>query len=105
MPSLFPKISSTPYPFALFGTVKKLDEWVFMFKFLPWCQFFYAIDCLCMFLTLHLQDVSNLTNFMTNTIGLTPDDKQLSVSGRNWGEVDLDGLFLFLSFLGLAKIT
>jgi structure-specific recognition protein 1 len=47
------------------------------------------------------QDVSNLTNFMTNTIGLTPDDKQLSVSGRNWGEVDLDGNML--SFLVGAK--
>lgn len=40
------------------------------------------------------QDVGNLTTFMTNTIGLTPEDKQLSVSGRNWGEVDLDGNML-----------
>lgn len=47
------------------------------------------------------QDVGNLTNFMTNTIGLAPEDKQLSVSGRNWGEVDLDGNML--SFLVGSK--
>eukprot|EP01018_Ginkgo_biloba_P011099 Gb_14151 [translate_table: standard] len=40
------------------------------------------------------QDVSNLTNFMTNTMGVTPEEKQLSLSGRNWGEVDLDGNML-----------
>ncbi|TQD69764.1 hypothetical protein C1H46_044702 [Malus baccata] len=37
------------------------------------------------------QDVTSLTNYFQNTCGLTPAEKQLSVSGRNWGEVDLSG--------------
>ncbi|XP_010528322.1 PREDICTED: FACT complex subunit SSRP1 [Tarenaya hassleriana] len=37
------------------------------------------------------QDVASLTNFFQNTCGITPEEKQLSVSGRNWGEVDLNG--------------
>lgn len=32
-----------------------------------------------------------MTNFFQNTCGITPEEKQLSVSGRNWGEVDLNG--------------
>jgi structure-specific recognition protein 1 len=32
-----------------------------------------------------------VTNFFQNTCGITPEEKQLSVSGRNWGEVDLNG--------------
>jgi len=24
-------------------------------------------------------------------MGVTPDEKQLSVSGHNWGEIDIDG--------------
>ncbi|PKI34447.1 hypothetical protein CRG98_045157, partial [Punica granatum] len=36
------------------------------------------------------QDVASLTNFFQNTCGMTPEEKQLSVSGRNWGEVDLN---------------
>ncbi|GMY13583.1 FACT complex subunit SSRP1 isoform X1 [Fagus crenata] len=40
------------------------------------------------------QDVTSLTNFFQNTCGLTPEEKQLSVSGRNWGEVDLNGNML-----------
>lgn len=43
------------------------------------------------------QDVTNLTNFFQNSFGLSTEDKQLSVSGKNWGEVDLDGNML--SFL------
>eukprot|EP00252_Welwitschia_mirabilis_P021283 TRINITY_DN5415_c0_g1_i1.p1 TRINITY_DN5415_c0_g1~~TRINITY_DN5415_c0_g1_i1.p1 ORF type:complete len:652 (+),score=167.25 TRINITY_DN5415_c0_g1_i1:276-2231(+) len=43
------------------------------------------------------QDVTTLSNYMSSTFGITPDDKQLSVSGRNWGEIDLDGSTL--SFL------
>ncbi|XP_010029288.2 FACT complex subunit SSRP1 [Eucalyptus grandis] len=39
-------------------------------------------------------DVISLTNFFQNTCGLTPEEKQLSVSGRNWGEVDLSGNML-----------
>ncbi|KAE8022071.1 hypothetical protein FH972_007905 [Carpinus fangiana] len=36
-------------------------------------------------------DVTSVTNFFQNTCGITPEEKQLSVSGRNWGEVDLNG--------------
>ncbi|CAK9175391.1 unnamed protein product [Ilex paraguariensis] len=43
------------------------------------------------------QDVTSLTNFFQNTCGLAPEEKQLSVSGKNWGEVDLNGNML--SFL------
>ncbi|KAB1211652.1 FACT complex subunit SSRP1 [Morella rubra] len=40
------------------------------------------------------QDVTSLTNFFQSTCGITPEEKQLSVSGRNWGEVDLNGNML-----------
>ncbi|PWA40734.1 FACT complex subunit SSRP1 [Artemisia annua] len=40
------------------------------------------------------QDVISLTNFFQNSCGLTTEEKQLSVSGRNWGEVDLNGNML-----------
>ncbi|XP_022774469.1 FACT complex subunit SSRP1-like [Durio zibethinus] len=40
------------------------------------------------------QDVASLTNFFQNNCGITPEEKQLSVSGRNWGEVDLSGNML-----------
>lgn len=43
-----------------------------------------------------LQDVASLSNFFQNTCGITPEEKQLSVSGRNWGEVDLNGWLPFL---------
>ncbi|KAF4350909.1 hypothetical protein CsatB_021651 [Cannabis sativa] len=36
------------------------------------------------------QDVSSLSTYFQSTCGLTPEEKQLSVSGRNWGEVDLN---------------
>lgn len=39
-----------------------------------------------------LKDIASLTSFFQNTCGITPEEKQLSVSGRNWGEVDLNGL-------------
>ncbi|KAL5806615.1 hypothetical protein ACOSQ4_029348 [Xanthoceras sorbifolium] len=39
-------------------------------------------------------DVASLTNFFQNNCGITPEEKQLSVSGRNWGEVDLNGNML-----------
>jgi structure-specific recognition protein 1 len=38
-----------------------------------------------------LQDVLSLTNFFQNTFGIAVKEKQLSVSGRNWGDVDLNG--------------
>nr|BAH56794.1 AT3G28730 [Arabidopsis thaliana] len=37
------------------------------------------------------QDVPSLSSFFQSSYGKTPDEKQLSVSGRNWGEVDLHG--------------
>ncbi|XP_031287257.1 FACT complex subunit SSRP1 [Pistacia vera] len=40
------------------------------------------------------QDVASLTNFFQSNCDLTPEEKQLSVSGRNWGEVDLNGNML-----------
>lgn len=43
------------------------------------------------------QDVITVTNFFQNSCGITPEEKQLSVSGRNWGEVDLnDNMLKFL---------
>ncbi|XP_039042636.1 FACT complex subunit SSRP1-like [Hibiscus syriacus] len=40
------------------------------------------------------QDVVSLTNFFQNNCGITPEEKQLSVSGHNWGDVDLNGNML-----------
>lgn len=40
------------------------------------------------------QDVISLTNFFQNSCGLTTEEKQLSVCGKNWGEVDLKGNML-----------
>ncbi|KAL7100842.1 hypothetical protein ACP275_08G020100 [Erythranthe tilingii] len=36
------------------------------------------------------QDVASLTTFFQSSLGTTPQEKQLSVSGKNWGEVDLN---------------
>lgn len=36
-----------------------------------------------------------MSTYFQNTCGITPEEKQLSVSGRNWGEVDLNGNYLF----------
>ncbi|KFK33752.1 hypothetical protein AALP_AA5G055500 [Arabis alpina] len=43
------------------------------------------------------QDVASLTSFFQTSFGKTPEEKQLSVSGRNWGEVDLNGNSLTFS--------
>ncbi|PIA62533.1 hypothetical protein AQUCO_00200505v1 [Aquilegia coerulea] len=40
------------------------------------------------------QDVSSLTSSIQGNFGKTPEEKQLSISGHNWGEVDLDGNML-----------
>ncbi|ERN03798.1 FACT complex subunit SSRP1 [Amborella trichopoda] len=40
------------------------------------------------------QDVNNLNSFISNTLGITPQEKQLSVSGRNFGEIELNGNML-----------
>lgn len=37
------------------------------------------------------QDVSSLTTYFQNNCGITPEEKQLSVSGKNWGEIDING--------------
>ncbi|GER35809.1 FACT complex subunit SSRP1, partial [Striga asiatica] len=37
------------------------------------------------------QDVASLSTFFQSNFGKTPEEKQLSVSGKNWGEVDLNG--------------
>ncbi|MCO5551234.1 hypothetical protein L7F22_004733 [Adiantum nelumboides] len=40
------------------------------------------------------QDVSTLSSFLSANMGVTPEDKPLSVIGRNWGQADLDGNML-----------
>ncbi|CAA6666217.1 unnamed protein product [Spirodela intermedia] len=40
------------------------------------------------------QDVTNLTNFIQKSIGIAPEEKQLSVSGHNWGGIDINGNML-----------
>ncbi|CAN6456058.1 unnamed protein product [Victoria cruziana] len=40
------------------------------------------------------QDVNSLTSFMQNSMGKTPEEKQLSIGGCNWGDVDLNGNML-----------
>ncbi|KAK9669639.1 hypothetical protein RND81_13G145600 [Saponaria officinalis] len=40
------------------------------------------------------QDVANLTSFFRSNYGMTPEEKQLSVNGHNWGEVDFNGNML-----------
>ncbi|MBA0614608.1 hypothetical protein Godav_014879 [Gossypium davidsonii] len=44
------------------------------------------------------QDVASLTSFFQNNCGIAPEEKQLSVSGRNWGEVDLSETAFSYSF-------
>jgi hypothetical protein len=36
---------------------------------------------------------------MSANMGVTPEDKPLAVSGRNWGDAELDGLILILHFV------
>ncbi|GAQ83368.1 FACT complex subunit [Klebsormidium nitens] len=40
------------------------------------------------------QDVKALTPFLTSTYKITPEDKQLAINGRNWGEAEIDGNML-----------
>ncbi|RLN29885.1 FACT complex subunit SSRP1-B-like [Panicum miliaceum] len=37
------------------------------------------------------QDVNNLSNFIQRSTGISPQEKQLSISGHNWGGVEIDG--------------
>lgn len=69
------------------------------FSMLPYCifsmmlaEFHELILYTCNnLLLLCLQDVPSLTNFFQNSCGITPEEKQLSVSGKNWGELDING--------------
>lgn len=40
------------------------------------------------------QDVSGLTTYMQKTFGVAAEEKQLSVSGKNWGEIEFNGNML-----------
>ncbi|XP_051118009.1 FACT complex subunit SSRP1-like isoform X2 [Andrographis paniculata] len=40
------------------------------------------------------QDVTTLNTLFQSNYGKTPEEKQLSVSGKNWGDVDLNGNML-----------
>ncbi|WCJ31650.1 FACT complex subunit SSRP1 [Euphorbia peplus] len=40
------------------------------------------------------QDLPNMVDFFQCNCGVTVEEKQLSVSGRNWGEVELNGNML-----------
>lgn len=43
--------------------------------------------------------MSSLTSFFQTSCGITPEEKQLSVSGKNWGEVDLNGKYVIITQL------
>ncbi|BAF16734.1 fACT complex subunit SSRP1-B [Oryza sativa Japonica Group] len=40
------------------------------------------------------QDISSLTNFMEKNMRITPEEKQLSVGGHNWGGIEINGNML-----------
>eukprot|EP00245_Coleochaete_scutata_P004557 TRINITY_DN17273_c0_g1_i1.p1 TRINITY_DN17273_c0_g1~~TRINITY_DN17273_c0_g1_i1.p1 ORF type:complete len:663 (+),score=213.11 TRINITY_DN17273_c0_g1_i1:162-2150(+) len=42
----------------------------------------------------HEQDVSTLSSFMSGNMGISPEERQLSVNGRNWGEAEVEGNML-----------
>ncbi|CAN1791274.1 FACT complex subunit SSRP1, partial [Linum perenne] len=46
------------------------------------------------------QDVSSLNNYFQSNFGVTSEDKQLSVTGRNWGDVDLSGNSMLTFLVG-----
>ncbi|KNA03262.1 hypothetical protein SOVF_210890 [Spinacia oleracea] len=46
-------------------------------------------------------DVATLTTFFRSSFGITPEERQVSVSGHNWGEVDFNGNML--TFLDGSK--
>lgn len=35
---------------------------------------------------------------MQNKVDITPEEKQMSISGQNWGQVDLNGKVMHLVF-------
>ncbi|KAH0690361.1 hypothetical protein KY290_018602 [Solanum tuberosum] len=40
------------------------------------------------------KDVASLTTYFQSSCGISPEEKQLSISGKNWGEVDLNANML-----------
>jgi hypothetical protein len=58
-----------------------INDWDLDWHHIPFLMLIFSI----------LQDVASLTSFLQNTFGIAVKEKQLSVSGRNWGEVDLNG--------------
>ncbi|CAM6091136.1 unnamed protein product [Calypogeia fissa] len=40
------------------------------------------------------QDVTSLNPFLGANLGITPEEKPLAISGRNWGDAELDGNML-----------
>ena len=46
----------------------------------------------------YLQDVATLTSFFKSSYGINPEEKHVSVSGHNWGEVDFNGKLVSLFF-------
>ncbi|KAF5939807.1 hypothetical protein HYC85_020974 [Camellia sinensis] len=49
---------------------------------------------LCAVYICSLMDVATVTSFLQSSCGIAPEKKQLSVSEKNWGEVDLNGNML-----------
>jgi structure-specific recognition protein 1 len=39
-----------------------------------------------------------MTNFLQRSMGISPEEKQLSISGHNWGGVEIDGQLSFLLY-------
>lgn len=61
----------------------------------------------CTYVLLYIlafQDVASLNTFFQTTSGITPEEKQLSVSGKNWGEVDLNGSCACFSCFSLSSM-
>lgn len=50
------------------------------------------------------QDVASLTTYFQSSCGISPEEKQLSISGKNWGEVDLNGWICAFCFSTLAPL-
>ena len=41
---------------------------------------------------------------MSTNMGVTPQDKPLSVSGRNWGDAELDGMMYKILMLRVLNV-
>lgn len=51
-----------------------------------------------------MQDVATLNTFFQSNFAATPEEKQLSVSGKNWGEVDLNGMYIPLTTFAILSM-